>query len=199
MQPLESILTINNIDEMLGSYLDLAETIGDSIAGLNGLPLLQALKRDSVGVGPYPNVALFEAANRIMTDLVILYGVRWLLRSAALPFDRYSVEYGHASDKPHDIMANASGRVLIGEAFNVAPSFFALKKSAAVKKLRESSISANYRAIMCNRDATRHIYTPRLFPGELFVRVDTTSGNANVIPECPRPAAVLDDNSRAGG
>ena len=27
-----------------------------------------------------PDVALFEAANRIMTDLVILYGVRWLLK-----------------------------------------------------------------------------------------------------------------------
>jgi hypothetical protein len=57
----------------------LVETIRASVAGMSGLRLLKALKRDQVKVGPYPHVTLFEAANRIMTDMVILYGVKWIL------------------------------------------------------------------------------------------------------------------------
>jgi len=47
------------------------------LSGLRGLRLFQYLKRNQVGLGPYPHVTLFEAANRIMTDMVILKGIKW--------------------------------------------------------------------------------------------------------------------------
>ena len=118
------ILTAANIDALVDVYLSAAETVGDSISGLKGVTLLKALKRGVVGAGPYPAVALFEAANRIMTDLVILHGVRGLLRTGSFPFEEYTVELGHKNAGRHDIEAVADGKTLIGEAFNVARSFF---------------------------------------------------------------------------
>lgn len=43
---------------------------------------------------------------------------------------------------------------LVGEAFNVAPSFFQGKKRSALKKLREQRDKATYRIIMLNSDAS---------------------------------------------
>lgn len=186
MEALSRSLTIANIEQILRTYVASAETVGQSVAGLRGIGLLQALKRGVVGAGPYPNVALFEAANRIMTDLVILHGVRWLLRNRVFPFERYSVEYGHENNEHHDIIAELEGRVLIGEAFNVAPSFFAIKRNSAVRKLRQSSVRASYRMIMCNADAVRGSYAPKLHDREFMLLVDIRSGDASVMPH-PKP------------
>ena len=113
---------------------------------------------------------------------MILYGVRGLLSNEALPFGQYSVEYGHGNNEQHDIMAQSGGRVLIAEAFNVAPSFFAVKKSAALKKLRRSGVRADYKMIVCNSGAVRPKYAPRPSAGEFFVLVDVSSGTSTVVP-----------------
>jgi len=65
-------ITSSNIDRALRRYLEETGSVGEPIAGLRGERLLSALKREVVGTGPYPGVTLFEAANRIMTDLVML-------------------------------------------------------------------------------------------------------------------------------
>jgi hypothetical protein len=75
-----------NVDGSIKTYLLSVETIGDSIAHLRGFALLEVLKRKAMGTGPYSNVSLFEAANRIMTDLVILHGINWLLDHRVFPF-----------------------------------------------------------------------------------------------------------------
>lgn len=118
-----------NVDKLLLEYVAAAERVGESISGLNCLRLLEALKRHAVGAGPYPDVTLFEAANRIMTDLVIHYGVLWLLKENIFPFRSCTVEYGHENKNAHDIMPEDDGRRLIDEVFNVAPSFFYGKKN----------------------------------------------------------------------
>jgi hypothetical protein len=171
-----------NVDEVLRAYVASAETVGGSILGLKGIGLLEELKRGRVGAGPYPNVALFEAANRIMTDLVILFGVKWLLKNGVFPFKTYSVEYGHENNEAHDIMAADGGKVLIGEAFNVARSFFANKKNAAMKKLRGSAVAANYRIILCNQDAVPQGYVPVPREREFFVFVKIRSDDGSVVP-----------------
>jgi hypothetical protein len=94
--------TAGNIDSLLSRYLADAELMVESIAGFRGVRLLSALNRDPVGSRPYPGITLFEAANRIMTDLVILHGVRWLLMQSAFPFHEHTVEYGHGSEGEHD-------------------------------------------------------------------------------------------------
>ena len=121
-------ITKSNVDNLIADYLALVETIGASVAGMSGLRLLKALKRDQVKVGPYPHVTLFEAANRIMTDMVILYGVKWILSTNAFPFETYNVEYGNEDSHGFDLRASSNGRQLVGEAFNVAPSFFSAQK-----------------------------------------------------------------------
>lgn len=144
------ILTHGNIDSLLKAYTAKAEDVGATITGLKGVAWLSSLKRGKLGVGPYRDVALFEAANRIMTDLVIFYGVRWLLRNTDLSFLEYTVELGHENQGRHDIVAEAGREILLGEAFNVAPSFFPIKKASALKKLRSSRGRSDYRVIVCN-------------------------------------------------
>jgi hypothetical protein len=126
-----------------------------------------------------------------MTDLVILYGVRWLLRKKVFPFQSYSVEYGNENDHDHDLRAEAGGRLLIGEAFNVAPSFFGTKKNSAIKKLRGATAAAHYKVILCNAEAVRDTYAPKPQEREYYVFVRTSGDSGRVIPDLIREKAPL--------
>ena len=174
-------ITAGSIDRLLSRYLAEAELVGDSIAGRRGVQLLAALKRDAVGAGPYQSVSLFEAASRVMTDLVMLHGVRWLLKQKVFPFGSYTVECGHGNEGAHDVVGSEGGKTLIGEVFNVAPSFFPIKKAAALRKLRASKVRADYRVILVNHDAVGSSYVPKPRPGEYFVFVNTETGDGGVI------------------
>ncbi|MFC1971740.1 hypothetical protein ACFLV0_07480 [Chloroflexota bacterium] len=154
-------LTMGNIQEEIDRYTRSIKNIGTSIEGMEGLDLLKALKRNKINTGLYKNcVSLFEAANRIMADMVILYGVEWLLKTKTFPFDAYTVELGNEGGaNSFDIKASGNGKSLVGEAFNVVDSLFPGKKSSMLGKLRKQKC-ANYRIIMVNDDAvkmdTRH-------------------------------------------
>lgn len=161
----------------------LIEKIGPSIKGLSGVALIESLKRDRVGAGPYPDVTLFEAANRIMSDLVILHGVKWLLGTAHFPFDEYRVQLGHENTNPFDIEANNGRESLAGEAFNVAASFFQVKKSAMLVKLRRDAPNHTYRIIMVNHDAVTENYKPRVQQGEQYVFVNVGASSCDVVPK----------------
>jgi hypothetical protein len=176
MKQLEHTLTLKNADRILRKYVGSIEKIGKSIKGKAGLELLRALKREQLNFGPYPTVTLFEAANRIMTDLVILQGTVWLLKEKAFPFSSYTVEYGNEDKNGFDIRATAKGRTLVGEAFNVAPSFFHIKKSSMLKKLRNNGRNADYRIIMVNDDAIDSGYSPKREAGLYYVIVNIASG-----------------------
>ena len=117
---------------------------------------MTSLKRECVKDGPYRKVSLFEAANRIMTDLILLYGIRHLLSRTDLPYTDYEVQYGTQNDRSHDIEAQAKGLRLSGEAFNVAQSFFNQKRRASMKKLRAKAHDATHRILLFNADALRH-------------------------------------------
>lgn len=157
-------LNHKNIDAITAEFLHELSSIGKSIVGLTGLPLLIAIKRNRLGHGPYPNVTLFEAANRIMTDLVILYGVAGFLKNNDYPFTEYTVEFGNEDRNGFDIRANADSKTLVGEAFNVAPSFFQGKKRTALKKLRDHAAGETYRVILYNEDAPPKNYVSRAEP-----------------------------------
>ena len=136
------------------------------------------------GPGPYPHVTMFEAANRIMSDLVILYGVQWLLNTAAFPFDSYTVEYGNENNNGFDVCATDLDKILIGEAFNVAPSFFQTKKASMLKKLAAST--ADYKIIMFNHDAVAPNYTPKPNNGEYFLFVRVGTDHSYMVPPLAR-------------
>ncbi|MBI2069769.1 MAG: hypothetical protein HYT79_04130 [Elusimicrobia bacterium] len=179
---------MDNVDDAIRTYALSVEQIGSSIAHLRGIPLLEALKHTEIGAGPYDDVSLFEAANRIMTDLVILHGVRWMLKKRTFPFKTYLVEYGNDDENGFDIRAEHDGKILIGEAFNVAKSFFSTKRGAMLKKLR--NLKADFRILIFNHDAVKTRYVPETGPGEHFVLVDVGSESAKVVPNLPLERTV---------
>lgn len=148
-----------NIDDKIEKYYSEIHDIGKTIANKAGVDLLMSLKRDKLNHGRYPNVTLFEAANRIMSDLVILHGVNGLLKSD-FPFDNYEVEYGNENNNDFDIKAKNHNQKLAGEAFNVASSFFQGKKRTALKKLRSKAEDYDYKIIIFNSDAITQKYAP---------------------------------------
>jgi len=196
VQNLDRTVSKANAGQLITAYLELVEKVGNPVANFKGLRLLQALKREAVERGPYPTVTLFEAANRIMSDLVILCGVKWLLDNNVFPFGTYTVEYGNEHRNPFDIEATGDGKKLIGEAFNVAPSFFQTKKTSMLKKLRQPEVSADYKIIMFNHDAVERSYEPEPRDNEFFVFVQVGGGDSYIVPnERLHPAA----QKRGGG
>lgn len=169
-------LNASNIKTAIATYRELLKNVPVSVGADNILSLLKKIKREQVMGGPYPNVTLFEAANRIMTDLTILYGVRDLLngKMEGIRFDEYIVELGNESKNSHDIQAENDEIKLIGEAFNVAESFFQGKKNLMLKKLRESRKANEIILLVYNDDAVKESYRPKQFDREyhLPVKID---------------------------
>jgi hypothetical protein len=182
MQQIVRVLTAENVETIQREFRGSLASIGESIQGKTGVPLLAALKREKLVGGPYPGVSLFEAANRIMSDLVILNGVSGLLRERVFPFTSYTVEFGNENKNGFDIRAASGEETLVGEAFNVAPSFFQIKKASALKKLRRAGSQATYRIVMFNDDAASQDYSPKPEAGLHHVLVGTESGIVQVRP-----------------
>jgi hypothetical protein len=164
-----------NIEEELRSYLRLVNSLPSPLSLGNVIASLYALKREPVGAGPYPEVSFFEASNRILSDITILLGVRRLLADPVigrveLPFDEYTVALG--VEGGYDVTAADGARRLVGEAFNVAPSFFQTKKNAMIKKLRAEG--ATYRLVVFNADAVERpeYYVEKSEPSMLYLPVD---------------------------
>ncbi|MBV4458991.1 hypothetical protein KVG96_13600 [Pseudomonas sp. COR58] len=186
-QPVRN-LTIENIDSITQAFTQELATIGGSIVGKSGIPLMLALKRDRLGHGPYPDVSLFEAANRIMSDLVILHGIAALLKNKHFPFDEYIVEFGNENRRAFDIQAFSPIGSLAGEAFNAAPSYFNNKKNSALKKLQTKAANEHYRIIMFNAEAPGKTITPDV-GGAFQIAVDIATGTVDITP----PTAGLMD------
>lgn len=176
------ILERNNVDAAISWYHDSIADI--SLPGQHtGVELFRTLKRVPVGSGPYPDATFFEAGNRIMTDLVILHGVKWLLENHNPAFDAFSVDYGHKNTQSHDVMSYpvvAGEPSLDGEAFNVAQSFFPGKKNSSLKKLRKKS-AATHRFIIVNSEAVKDVYMPDLAGGEYILLVDIFGNGTRIL------------------
>jgi hypothetical protein len=113
------------------------------------------LKRNRMRNGPYPDVSFFESANRLLSDLVILFGVRQILNdpqigSIHLPFHQYNVKLG--GEKGFDILAENGDDKFVGEAYNVAPSYFPEKSRLMKNKLKREK-EFNYKMLMFNSNA----------------------------------------------
>ena len=180
---MQSKLNANNIDREIQEYYASIEDLGGLSSYLKGIDFFQHLKREHIGDGPYPDCTVFEAANRIMTDLVILKGVRWLINCKEIPFSLFHVEYGNADRNDHDVTAEKDGKRFCGEAFNVAESFFMIKKTSSLKKLRKKSADAKYKFIIVNIEAVKETYRPKANDGEYYLFVDIRSDKVRIIPE----------------
>jgi hypothetical protein len=151
-------LNTNNIDTEIMHYLSDARAIKLPMQGEDIIEFIRIAKREPLQSGPYPSVSMFEAFNRILSDLVVLLGVRILLRKeilqiGRLPYTEYNVALG--IEDGNDINAFHKGppsSKLCGEAFNVSRGYFQTKKSHARKKLMRNG-DAYHRVILFNSDA----------------------------------------------
>jgi len=177
------VRTLNqtNIDNVIRDYVASIQNVGTNIENLKGVELFLNIKRAKVGTGPYPNVSLFEAANRIMSDLVILKSVKYLITSERIPFNEFKVEYGNENNNSHDIMAVNGKLTLVGEAFNVAPSFYQTKKRASIRKLAKISSAADFQLVISNSDCVPESYTPKNEDGTYFLFVNADSEKTRLI------------------
>jgi len=171
----ENRINLDNVDKRIEEYLKTIQGIKLPITQGDVLKTIHSIKRDPLGTGPYPKVSLFETANRIFSDLVILFGVRSLLTSplvgeVSLPFREYSVALGVQGGP--DLSASQNDSNLVGEAFHVAPSFFQTKKRLEMKKLRNEV--ATYRIILFNHDAVKNPegYLDKSEPTMLYLPVN---------------------------
>lgn len=137
------IITEKNIDKKIKDYMRSLLEIEAAIKHKSTIEMFLAIKRNEIGYGPYPRVSLIEAANRSMSDLVNLYAIKYLLnrKSVAkvnLPFDRYNLIFGN--DHGIDIYSEKGDNVLLGEGFNVARSYFPIKRRQEVKSLNKEHV-----------------------------------------------------------
>lgn len=178
---LPRVLTSANIRGTIKKYTtDLSHLSLGSTGRLRGRELLLALKRKEVGRQPYPGVSWFEAANRVMSDLVLLYGVRWLLNHRGVfPFDSYEVQFGNEQRLPFDIRAGSEGARLAGEAFNASDSFFPLKMRATLEKLLRLP-RTSYKVVMFNAEMKGKCRSEHVKDVTLLA-VDATTGRCHCL------------------
>ena len=104
--------------------------------------MLNYLKRDKKPIGPYLDITVFEAANRIATDLIIINGLLQLTAAEpALQQEKYTLRLGNQHKKGQGDFSIGDQQ---GEAFNVAPSFLQGKLSATLKKWRQEQGTLSY-------------------------------------------------------
>ena len=109
-----------------------------------------------------------------MTDLTILFGIKELLERNIEPinYSQYTVELGYFDEGDNDIYAENDKGCLIGEAFNVAPSFFQVKKAKSLKKMYQQRNGNKKILLIYNVDAVKDSYSPKMNSGVFHLKVD---------------------------
>jgi hypothetical protein len=113
---------------------------------------LNFLKREHSPIGPYTDITVFEAANRIATDLALFEGVLKMFMTGKIePDATIQLRLGTMqADGKGDFSVFQSGGEIQGEVFDVAPSFFKAKLGKTLRKWKDNS---SLRYVVFNKDA----------------------------------------------
>lgn len=147
-----------NFNEFVSAYKAQLSELESKISADSALGLFEQVKRDKLGKGPYAEVTFFEAANRILSDCVIINGVLKIFfeKNESIPFvDHVTIDFGHSNDQAHDIIGyDSDGKVILCvEAFNVSESFFRPKLYKTNVRLRQSEHKEALKVVLYNEDA----------------------------------------------
>ena len=102
----------------------------------NAIEMIKYFKRkqknSTLKIGPYEGITVFEAANRIASDLVIINGILQLINDGKEEENsRFTIYFGNKHVPNNgDFIINGKQ----GEAFNVASSFYKIKLRTTTKK-----------------------------------------------------------------
>lgn len=169
-------LSSANIDESIRSCLTKLDELEFPELHADKLWLIDIVKRRPLSCGPYPGVSLFEASNRISSDITASFGIHRLLSDplinrSRLPFTEYDLALGVEGGE--DVSARNGQQTLVGEVFNAAPTFFQAKKAAMLKKLRMNT-SADFRLVIFNADAVSnpHDYLEKSSSAMLYLPIN---------------------------
>jgi len=110
-------------------------------------------------IGPYQNITIFEAANRIASDLVIINGIIQLVaKHPELLVARFTLRLGILHEKGKgDFTIHLDNQDFEGEAFNVAPSFLKVKLRNTTSKWKKSEYRDQLMYILVNDEAFNFI------------------------------------------
>lgn len=91
------------------------------------------LKREKFDIGKYKQITVFEAANRIASDLVLLEGLPLIAKK--FKATKFKILLGNYHDPDRgDFSLEIGGKWFEGEAFSTAESYFHPKLSGTVNK-----------------------------------------------------------------
>jgi len=119
------------------SYLKTLEENNYSIKNASNIyELINNIKRTPQKVGPYQNISVFEALNRIGSDLVLLSGATALFNNKleGIKPEKIHLKMGTTHGFDFEVFLK-NGKVVYGEAFNAAESFCKHKMRQAIHKL----------------------------------------------------------------
>ena len=134
-------LSREKIKKLKKGYIDiLARKPFPSINGNSHTAVLKALKRDLQDIGPYSRITVFEAANRIATDLVMIDGLLQMFTKRILSERTVvKIRFGTMQEKGRgDFTVKENGKEKEGESFSVATSFFKSKLYKTLSKWKNS-------------------------------------------------------------
>ncbi|MGZ4078738.1 MAG: hypothetical protein ACXVDW_14730, partial [Bacteroidia bacterium] len=98
--------------------------------------LINSVKRSPERIGPYENISVFEALNRIGSDLVLLSGTEKLFDGVYKEIIPERIKLNMGTNPGFDfIIQTKNSNEIYGEAFNVATTFCKEKLRQAIHKL----------------------------------------------------------------
>ena len=121
--------------------------------------LIQEIKRAPKEIGPYVKISVFEALNRIGSDLVLLSGSEQLFERKVQGIIPRTIHLKMGNTRGFDFEVTLQdGTVIYGEAFNAAESFCKEKMRQAIEKVIKKNEDPRARkAIIMVNDDVREI------------------------------------------
>lgn len=105
--------------------------------------LIDQVKRNPTNIGPYEDISVFEALNRIGSDLVLLRGAEKLFNEGLDKKIPTEILLRMGNTKGFDFEVYFGKTIIYGEAFNAAESFCKDKMRQAIHKLIEKNPDPN--------------------------------------------------------
>ncbi|TVZ51522.1 hypothetical protein OD90_0666 [Dokdonia sp. Hel_I_53] len=128
-------MNLEQLQNATALYYQSFKTNKFTIPKKDTLAFMLFAKRARITFGPYQDITFYEISNRIYSDLV-------LLETARLLFGKFHVKSvklklsNHAGD---DIaVIDKDNKVIIGEAFNTAPTYFQQKMRSDLRKFSDN-------------------------------------------------------------
>jgi hypothetical protein len=123
-------------------YLTLINQNQYSVKATNNIhDMIRNVKRSPENIGPYKNISVFEALNRIGSDLVLLDGAERLFNGEIDSIKPKSIQLNMGNKHGFDFTVTLfNGIEIYGEAFNAAESFCKDKCRQAIDKLANEQL-----------------------------------------------------------